>query len=181
MAVLRTAAQLLREDGIKGLSIDEVSLRSKVSKATIYRWWSGKEEVALEAFLASFGDRGGFVADTGSLEADLMHAVRARVKILRSNAGLSRTLAGLTARAQEDSEFALLYRRMVVEPLRGAAKKLFERAKARGEIAEHADVEATLDMIYGALNHRVWQCGLPVTQAYAKTLVQTVMRGLPKA
>ena len=70
MSALRDAAlELLAEIGYDRLSIDAVAARAKASKMTIYRRWSGKAELVVDA-LSSLR-KPGEVPDTGSLRGDL--------------------------------------------------------------------------------------------------------------
>ena len=48
--MLAGAEELLEARGLGAVSVDAIALRAGVSKATIYRWWGSKEEIALEAF-----------------------------------------------------------------------------------------------------------------------------------
>src|ERR1700738_2962629 len=50
-AVLTAAMELMREDDLRRASIDRISARSGVSKATIYKWWPNRTAVAIDAFL----------------------------------------------------------------------------------------------------------------------------------
>src|ERR1700734_4422967 len=69
-AALRDAAlELLAEIGYDRLSIDAVAARAKASKMTIYRRWSGKAELVVDAL--SCLRKPGEVPDTGSLRGDL--------------------------------------------------------------------------------------------------------------
>lgn len=49
-AILVETLALLGELGFSGLTVDAVVARAKVSKATIYRRWATKEELAIAAF-----------------------------------------------------------------------------------------------------------------------------------
>src|ERR1700747_332779 len=43
--------ELIQEDELRIASIDRISARSGVSKATIYKWWPNRTAVAIDAFL----------------------------------------------------------------------------------------------------------------------------------
>src|SRR5438093_7569838 len=68
-AILEATVAILGEVGFGGLTIDGIAARAGVGKATIYRHWSSKAEVAVEAckaFIPPLPD-----PDTGSLREDV--------------------------------------------------------------------------------------------------------------
>jgi Bacterial regulatory proteins, tetR family len=50
-AVLKAAMELMQEDELRTASVDRISARSGVSKATVYKWWPNRTVVAIDAFL----------------------------------------------------------------------------------------------------------------------------------
>ena len=48
-AILEAALELAAADGLAGFSVDAVAQRAGVSKATIYRRWSTKEQMVMDA------------------------------------------------------------------------------------------------------------------------------------
>lgn len=177
-AVLAAAAELLREKGLRAMSIDEVAARAGVSKATIYRWWSDKDAVALDAFLADLEAHQGPLADTGSLRGDLLAGLRARVRMWTRDPALGRTQAGLMAEAQSDPELRAEYLAHVMGPLRREGRSLFARAAERGEIGADAEVGVALDLLYGALYHRLFSGHAPLDDHLVRSAVDIVLRGM---
>ena len=81
-AILRAAGDLLTEHGLAAMTIEDVAARAGVAKTSIYRRWSTKGTLALDAFLADFlGSQP--LPDTGNLENDLTAALRAWVRTVR--------------------------------------------------------------------------------------------------
>src|ERR1700757_115148 len=68
-AVLKAAMELMREDHLPRVSVDRISARSGVSKATIYKWWPNRTAVAIDAFLHQIMAYAP-VPDTGSAAED---------------------------------------------------------------------------------------------------------------
>jgi AcrR family transcriptional regulator len=52
-AILSAAYDLLLENGFDAVTVDKIAERAKVSKATIYKWWSNKAAVIMDSFLST--------------------------------------------------------------------------------------------------------------------------------
>jgi AcrR family transcriptional regulator len=172
---LRAAAELLAERGLAGMSIEEVASRAGVGKATIYRRWSSKGTLALDAFLAEFKEQQP-LPDTGTLRGDLLAAMRAWVRaVTRTPNG--RMLTGFVAEAQHDEDLAAGYRERVMGPLRTQHRIMLERAIARGEIPAATDKDVVLDLFFGAANHRLLLGHLPLDDRFARAVVDMIVAG----
>jgi AcrR family transcriptional regulator len=174
-AILRAAAELLGERGLEAMTIEDVAARSGVGKASIYRRWSTKGTLALDAFLAEFlGSQP--LPDTGNLEGDLTAALRAWVRTVKGTP-TGRALTGLVAQAQSDPDLAVAWRERVVGPIRSQHRQIIERAIARGEIPASSDVEVMIDLLYGPAYHRLLQGHLPLTDRFVRRVVAMIVAG----
>src|SRR5262245_15344500 len=72
--ILAATRELLVEDGYRGLTVEAVAARAKVGKATIYRWWAGKETLVADALADTYTVED--VPDLGDSRAELTAAVR---------------------------------------------------------------------------------------------------------
>ncbi|MGF7006471.1 TetR/AcrR family transcriptional regulator [Aminobacter sp. BE322] len=142
-AILEAAEAVLVEAGHAGFSIEAVARRARAGKPTIYRWWPSKAALLLEVYQRQKRDVD--YPDTGNIEEDLFRFVRSLFVHWRQtpSGGIFRSLL---AEAQADPAAA--------EALAGYAAgrrahtgKLVERAKARGEVADHVDPEQVADMV----------------------------------
>src|SRR3954453_6438752 len=75
-AILQAALELLAEDGYRALTMERVRERSGVGKATIYRRYASKAELARTA-IAPLNYDLPVPEDTGSLEGDFVATVGA--------------------------------------------------------------------------------------------------------
>ena len=175
-AILEAAKDLLEERGFVDLTIDEVAQRAGVSKPTIYRRWPTKGTLVFEAFSAEFLARQP-VPNTGSLGGDLLAALRAWIHVVKGTV-TGRTLVGLIAEAQRDPELAQIWREQFIGPVRAHHRVMIDRALERGEISPTADPEIILDLTYGSAYHRLLQSHLPLTDRFARAVVDTVVAGL---
>ena len=73
-AILEATLELAGTVGLIGLTMDAVAARAGVSKATIYRRWSSKESLVLDAWMACFPVEE--FPDAGSLVGDLVANAR---------------------------------------------------------------------------------------------------------
>lgn len=156
--------------------MDAVAERAGVSKATIYRWWRSKELLALDALY----DEWAAVStprDTGTLRGDLLSLLRPWVREL-GRRPFGRIVAALITHAQTDPDFGAEWRARFVEPRRDQARAIFARAVARGEIDATTNVEVALDLLYGPLYHRLLHGHAPLTDRFARQVVETALSGI---
>jgi AcrR family transcriptional regulator len=175
-AIMAATLELLAERGIAGMSIEEVASRAGVGKATIYRRWSSKGALALDAFVAEFRGQQP-LPDTGSLRGDLRASLRAWVHAV-TRTPVGRILADLIGEIQHDKDLAVSYRDRVLEPLRQQHRIMLDRAIARGEIPAGTDREVALDLMFGAAQHRLLLGHLPLTEQFVGQVVDVIVAGL---
>ncbi len=177
-AILAAAMDLQLARGLHAMSMEDVARRAGVSKATIYRWWPSKERLALDALATewattpSAGQR-----QTGTLRGDLLARFRPWIRQLNRKP-YARVVAGLVAEAQQNADFAQLYREHFVQPRREATRELLVRARDRGEIAADTDLELTLDLLYGPIYHRLLHGHAPLTERFAQQVIDHVVAAI---
>ncbi len=174
-AILDAAAELLLRRGLGAVSMDAVAERAGVSKATIYRWWPSKEMLALDALL-DWAAATAPPRDTGSLRGDVLALLRPWVREIRRQP-FGRVIAAFLSEAQSDPKFADAYRTRYVEPRRDAMRAVFARAAERGEVPADLDVEVALDLIYGAVYHRLLHGHAELTDRFARDVVELALNG----
>ncbi|MCW3014100.1 MAG: TetR family transcriptional regulator [Solirubrobacterales bacterium] len=178
-AILEATSELLLEHGLSSISMDAVAERAGASKATIYRWWPSKELLALDAVFSEWETGTPDRPDTGSLAGDLLALIDPWVHRLAEKP-YGRVIAALIARAQSDPQFAQAYRARFVEPRRDHARLVFVRAIERDEIPADTDIEAALDLLYGAVYHRMLHGHASLTDPFARTVVAYVVAGVSR-
>jgi len=176
-AILVAAAELLLAHGLESVSMDAVAERAGVSKATIYRWWPTKETLALDALYHEWDTARPSQRDSGSLRSDLLSLLRPWIRRVHARP-YGRVIAALITEARTDPEFAEQYRARFVEPRREPARALFKRAIERGEVPADTNVEVALDLVYGALYHRLLHGHAPLNDRFVQAVVDLVLAGL---
>lgn len=106
-SVLTAARELLAEGGLPAATIDAISARSGVSKATIYKHWPSRIAVAAEAFGAEMGDAVP-LPDSGNALEDLSEQVRRVSDFYQSPSGV--IFAQLLAACVTDPEGSRYFR-----------------------------------------------------------------------
>ena len=157
--------------------MDAVAERAGVSKATIYRWWPTKETLALDALYYEWSAATSPGRDTGSLRGDLLSLLRPWVRLI-STRPYGRVVAALITEAGTDPVFAQEYRMRLVEPRRDDGRAVLARAVERGEVAAGVNVEVALDLLYGALYHRLLHGHAPLTDRFVCDVIDTMLAGL---
>ena len=75
----------------------------------------------------------------------------------------------------------MAWRERVFDPLRAQQKTLVDKAVRRGEIPAGTDADVVLDLVFGAAYHRLLQGHLPLSDRFARQVVDLVMDGLAPA
>ena len=176
VAILDAALALCREEGYAKLSIEGIAARAGVGKQTIYRWWPSKGAVLLEALDREAAGWAAF-PDTGDVVADVRTTIRDVVRF-QADPNLGPPLAALIAEAQQDPAIAPLLNERFFRPRRAPIVERLQRAQRAGQLPETLDVEAVLEVVFGALFHRLLLRSGPLDGAYASFVTDTVFAGL---
>src|SRR4051794_27890727 len=153
--ILEATLAILAEAGYDRLTMDAVSTRAKASKATLYRRWSGKANLVIDALTHSKGPE--TYGDTGSLRGDL-RATFCGMGGLTDPDAIAVFSSVLTAIGR-DPEFAEQFReRFLAEKLEGT-RSIWERAAARGELRDGLDLDLIAPALPGVILHRVFMLG----------------------
>jgi AcrR family transcriptional regulator len=169
-ALLTATLDLAAEVGISKLSMDELAERAGVSKGAIYRRWSSKEELVIDALRSAM--RPLDEVDTGTLRSDLVLYLGELAERFREGR-MNDVLPHLIEVACHDDTIRsslddyVQYRRT---PLRA----IFDRAVARGELGD-VDIEALIDVVIGAFVYRRLLTNSEIGDAYIQRLLAVVL------
>jgi AcrR family transcriptional regulator len=147
--IRRYAVQLLLQRGFDGMTVDDVAEAAGVGKATIYRRWASKEQLANDA-LADLFDIEIPDADTGSIEGDLRQVYRDALTFVSSAEGVALVRLAVTE-MNRDQQFAVFYRNFLERRV-DQTEAALKRARARGEnIRDDADPVLMVQWFAGVL------------------------------
>jgi AcrR family transcriptional regulator len=113
-----------------------------VGKTTIYRRYSGKEELVADAIESMRQDV--VIPDTGNFWSDIDALIENAAQITLTPLG-RQTVATIVSSASSNSQFAQIYWDKYLQPRRQAFAIVLERAKARTEIQEDLDPGLVFD------------------------------------
>ena len=169
--ILDAALTVLAETGYDRLTMDAVATEAKASKATLYRRWSSKSQLVVDA-VCSHKEHPP-TPDTGSLRGDLM-AAHCGMGGLGDPRATAIQAAVVTAIAR-DEEFAATYRREFLGPKQAASRAIFERAVARGEIRDDLDLDLLAPALPGIVLHRVFLLGDAATPDLVARVIDQII------
>jgi hypothetical protein len=87
-------------------------------------------------------------------------------------------IAALLTEAHSDPVFAEEYRNRVVGPRRDQARAICSRAVERGEIPQEIKVDVALDLLFGALYHRLLHGHAPLTDRFVRDAIDMTLNGI---
>src|SRR3954454_5728250 len=121
--ILDAALQVLAETGYDGMTIDMVAARAKAGKATLYRRWSSKAKLVLEAVACLKSGHLDYTSppDTGTLRGDLVAMVTSPSS--RESERKLKVMAGIVSMLARDPELAAAAREALMEP-RASANRI---------------------------------------------------------
>lgn len=153
--ILDAAMTVLAEVGYDRLTMDAVASAAKASKATLYRRWTDKANLVVDALISVKTPQE--VPDTGSLRGDLL-ASFCGPGGLTDQQQVDSFAAVITAICR-DEEFAQIFRERVVVPKSRNSRAIFERARERGELKDDLDLDLLAPALAGIVLHRLFILG----------------------
>jgi len=150
-AVLTTALKLMTDRGIEGTSVDEIAQDSGVSKATIYKHWTSKDDLCIEAIGRLKCDLPEF--DSGNPRADATELLRHLAQTKKPEA-LSRIWPRVIGYAASNPAFAKAFRARMTNGPRTQLAGLLRNAIEKGELRAGLDLEMALDVLLGPILYR---------------------------
>lgn len=170
--VLGVTAELLFERGFGGASVDEISRRSGVAKTTIYRHWPTRSDLLRDA--CSTISTPLDVPETGRFETDITVLMTTLTQLLRS-AKWTSVLPSVIDAAERSPDIADMYRTLQ-QGYSAPFKAVIRRAMRKGELPKGTDIAMLVAALTGPLFYRRWFSREPLTDAFAKQIVQRVIR-----
>lgn len=170
--ILASAVDLVRELGFDRASLETISTRAGTSKSTLYRRWSNKSELIVEAVQRRIGAAFWF-PDQGNFRDDVLRALHVLADWLARDAAILRTLAEA---GQRDPLLRAEIDRQLAQPHNAMWEEcVIDRARERGELRPSVDVSWLNELCEGVLFSRLLLLDGPVGAAYLQRLTDEVV------
>jgi AcrR family transcriptional regulator len=171
-AILRAALEVLGEYGYDRLTMDLVAARARAGKAALYRRWSSKAELVVDAQALEHTTLP--EPDTGTLLGDL-GVLFEHGQLTREDYFETSVIAGLATACGRDPELARALNDRFLETGYKVLRLILERAVDRGEVPRERDLEFIIEIIPALFLSRVLTSGKPPDQAFVHRIVHEVI------
>jgi AcrR family transcriptional regulator len=169
--ILQAAYELLAEVGYEGLRLDAVAARAKASKATLYRHWSSKAQLVVQALRRCKGSTKD-APNTGNLRGDLVALLTDMSSTMTGEDGP--LLAGLVMAMRHDPELADEMR-AIYSAKRLSSEAICQRARCRGEMTAKPNLNVVEEIVPALLFMHGFARGQPLDAQYIDHVVDDIL------
>src|SRR3954451_3371481 len=174
-AILDAARALLCERRPREVSMEAIAERAGVGKATLYRRWKSREELAL-ALLEDVSTGALPVADMGDTRAELVALIRQTITALTESV-MGPVVQGLASELIGDPDLRAAMQERVIAVRRQVVREVLDRAVARGDVRADLDVTIGAELLVGPVYYRLMISGEPLEEGLAERIVDTLLAG----
>lgn len=173
--VIESALGILNEEGMSGLTVDGITAKAGVSKASFYRRWDSKDELIVDliASLVEVIE----IPETGDIRRDLTTVVSGMRKFV-SDTRAGEVFPWLVGEMARQSPIGIRYMTIVVAPRKAKIARLISNAVDKGDLRPDLDVDTAVDMIMSPIIVRRLTGSLDKTpRSWAEHLVGSLLDG----
>lgn len=174
-AILDATLEAVGENGIDGVSCEDVAARAGVGKATLYRRWSGKEDLLIAAFASV---KRPLPQPRGeSVREDLITLLTV-IAADSDDPRYAQQYALLLGAGERYPRLVARYREQVVEPRRELIRAVLRRGIEAGELRQGIDVEVAMLLLTGAVMARGKHDPTPAAPGFVACAVDELLNGI---
>lgn len=170
-AILDAARRLVHRKGYAAVSISDIVKAAGVSRQSLYRRWSSKADVILDAFFETAVPAPALAEGDSRLPA----LRRFLVMLFAQIDADGKSITELIAASVTDPDFGQRFREKFVKPRENVMRDLLEGAVAAGELPRSYDIDTSLAALHGAFWYRVLNRE-PLTDEFAERLADMILR-----
>jgi AcrR family transcriptional regulator len=179
--VLEASLKLFAERGIDATSMDSIAEVSGVSKATIYKHWHDKGQLALESLELLFGlheEHPKF--ESGDLRKDFIDALTYQPTKERQEMK-NRIMPHVIAYATRDKAFEATWRERVWSKSQNGVKEMLKRGMSEGTLVRDIDLEIATAQLLGPAFYWYMFHGRKSGKAMAREWASTIVNSFWEA
>lgn len=170
--ILGATLELLAEHGYDRLTMDMVAERARAGKGALYRRWSSKASLVVDAL--ALESPGLPEPDTGTLLGDL-EMLLAHLRPSGEDYLRTGIVAGLATACSRDPELVRALREKLLGADLAVARRVLERAVRRGEIPRERDLDLIIEIIPALFLSHVLTSGNPPDTAFIRRIVKEII------
>ena len=172
-AVVDATIELIHEEGLEAVTFQTVARRARVGRATLYRHWSGPDELIFEA-LAEIVSTWEFSGPGRLREMMITEIDRRRAELNQPVVRIA--FNAICSRAPRDAAAARLRDRLVGS-IAGSLRSSIAAGEARGELRPGLDADVLTAEVFGAMTWRSFVMGRNVTRKFIESVVDKALDG----
>ncbi|NUP07815.1 MAG: TetR/AcrR family transcriptional regulator [Polyangiaceae bacterium] len=174
-SILEATLEVLAEVGAASLTMDLVAARAGAGKATIYRRWTSKTQLVIDAVAHMKRNQVDLehLPDTGTLRGDLLGLFKPQS--MEESERRLKIMTGLASLLSQDRELADAANGAVVKPWADAHFALMQRAVLRGEISASADIQTLSQIVPSMAAYRSLVQRKPMELAFLLSMIDGVV------
>ncbi len=173
-AVLDAAYRLCAAGGLRDASIQAIAAESGVSKMTIYKWWSGRLPLLIDAYLRQATLTLPISESLPPPEAIHAHA---QEYLAALQGELGRVQLAVLAECLSENGDADLFAERYLNLRRSLGASTIRRGQRDGSIRSTRPAEALYDQIYGTMFYRFLFGFKGLSKAFVRALVDETLHG----
>jgi hypothetical protein len=167
---------LCRERAYDAFDVGDIARLAGVDEESVRAGWPARNVLVMEALLYAVAPHMKFPR-TGDIRADLEQQLAATARLF-ADPGIGPHLRAVIAEIHADERLAATFLRKVYGPNRTVARARFELAQEQGQLRTDIDLDAAVDLAFGALWFRLLLGTGPLTPELAASLAEHALAGL---
>ncbi|WP_375779356.1 TetR/AcrR family transcriptional regulator C-terminal ligand-binding domain-containing protein [Bradyrhizobium sp. ma5] len=161
---------LLQTVSVADLAIETVAREARVSKATIYRWWTSKGALVIEAFLDSHFSNTPMPTAMDPPSAIKRH-LTSLAKYFNGRAGT--LVVQILCEGRDDHELFAEFNRLFTENRRRLVQETIERGQKEGQFRTDLEASWVVELLYAPIYRRLMFAS-PLDAEFIGRLCETV-------
>ncbi|MDQ2714605.1 MAG: TetR/AcrR family transcriptional regulator [Chloroflexota bacterium] len=179
-AILVATLEALAEEGYQAMSIEGVAARAGVGKTTIYRRWTSKEDLVIDAIHEIQTEFP--ISDSGNFREDLISFCLQAYQAFSANPLIEKLVFKIIGEVKTNPQIVQAIQSRLMTPRMQRFSNLVKHAQARGEIRADLDPVVVVDLIGGALFFCLLfsstLSGAPTPTSIVEQVIDAAMQGI---